>query len=210
MRANKLTKALMATGILFVGQAQAVVEDVSVSFTTIQDVSIALTQAMDFGDDLALASGSTCVLTVTAAGGPSALDSRIAVVAAEGGTYQDSTCDSSDDDKGTAGIYTITGAPGVSVNVTVNPITTGTSFNFVPTAVETTYDGLGDGDSLTDLTITGDTVALANAVDVSGRTVGGLPVAGEARLYVGGTITTVANLVADSAHTEEFTIDVTY
>lgn len=210
MLTNKLTKALMATGFILVGQAHAAVEDVSVSFETIQDVSIALTQAMHFGDDLSLASGSTCTLDVTSVNGPSPLDARIAVASAGGGTYQASDCDSSDDDTGIAGIYTITGAPGVVVNVTVNPITTGTSFNFAPTAVETTYDGSGDGDSLTDLTVTGDTVQLANATDVSGRTVGGLPVAGEARLYVGGTITTVTNLIADSDHTEQFTIDVTY
>ncbi|MGJ8691253.1 MAG: hypothetical protein ACSHW0_02085 [Thalassotalea sp.] len=214
MRANKLTKVLLVTGLAFSTQVLAKSEDYKVNFTTIADVSIALTQAMDFGDDLNLASGSACSMEVNAGDGPSELDARIADAgAAAGGAFQAITGTGCNGGTGTAGIYTITGAPGVTVNISVNGTTGGAAFNFTPEAVVANYDDGTDGDNLKDLTLSGinsaGTVQLATLADET-RTVGGLPVAGESRLYVGGTITTTTKLDADTDYAEDFTIDVTY
>lgn len=219
MKANKLTKVLIAAGLVCSAQSYAATEDFDIGFETIVDVSIGLTQAMDFGSELNLASGTTCTMLVAAATHPDALDAKLASTTTSlltaSTTFQDlsSGCTTTGSEKGTAGVYTITGAPGVDVTITVNAITAGTDFNFVPTVTVVDYDGTGDDDIFTDLTGTTDktgVVTLANAVDVSGRTTGGLPESGQTKVYVGGTITTLVKLTADDDYDEDFTIEVTY
>jgi hypothetical protein len=216
MKANKITKVLMTASLLaLTASVQAADEDFAINFTTIADVSITQLTPMDFGGELNLAPGSSCTMLVSNTVTPSAVVAKAkdGAGAAESATYQDlsGACDAGE--KGTAGIYTITGAPGVKVNVTVNALVGGTNFSFVPTATGVVYDNATDGDAFATFTASGNnqtgSVTLASSDDVLGGT-GGVPVIGESQLFVGGTITSSATLLAGKTYTEQFTIDVTY
>jgi hypothetical protein len=65
MRANNLKKSLICTALLGVfcaGSTQAATVTVDFAFQTVPDVSILLETALDFGGDVPLSAGSTCIM----------------------------------------------------------------------------------------------------------------------------------------------------
>lgn len=220
MKANKMNKSILSLGVavaIFGGQALAATNDYGVDFKTVVDVSILQVTPMDFGSDLRLNVGATCSLLVAAgtaaAGYPGDVVLRVANVAddAQHANYGLTAGDCDATAPGVPGLYEITGAPGVPVKITMNSITTGAAFDFVPNGVSVTYDGATGGDVavavLADTQIALDT---ANTIE-SGDAVGsGTPLQGKLYLAVGGQINVKSILTAGTTYTENFTIDLTY
>jgi hypothetical protein len=212
-----ISTAVLAFG--YSGLVQANVQTVGFSFTTVPDVSIVEATPINFGADLRLATGTTCTLNVSAADGPDQSAARLGVATSEGSTYQQrlGDCDElgADNSTGTAGVYNIVGANGVSVSIDVNPILPNGAnfFSFSPTATAATYDGLANGDSLVAFGVSAGVasnsaaVILANAADTGV----GSPVPGQTKLFVGGTLTAQQQLTAGTTYNlQQFTVDVVY
>lgn len=210
MKANKLTKVLLTAGLVFSIQSQATDVDLGLNFATVADVAITQDTALDFGSDLIAAAGSACTMAVDGTAVPDELTAQMGVVAPAGehATYADLSGDCDATAKGTPGVYTISGAPGQEVTITLNPLN-GTDLTFVPSGVASDYDGAEDGDLFTAVPS-----ATATLVDLAGsgdtRTDGGFPTSGQVKLFVGGIVTAKTNLAASTAYTEQFVIDANY
>lgn len=217
MKLKMMKKALIPASIAtaaFSGYLNAATENYAVGFSTVPDITITEVTALDFGNGLGLASGSTCVMVGdstagTYIGDPTMNLSQDTPVAA-GGNHGDTTCATGVNDSGTVGVYEVIGVPGGTVSITVNDIGSGTAFNFTSTGCAGNYDGLADGDGCTDLTSGAASVQLAAPGDTVGNTGTGNPVSGTTRISVGGTITTQQAHTAGTLLTESFVIDVTY
>jgi hypothetical protein len=216
MKAKILQKSLIVAGMmsgLLSMSSHAADADLSFSFETIVDVSIVQTQGLDFGADLAISAASTCTLLVSSTVRPGSVAARqgLGVAVAESGTFETRTGDCDNAGVGTAGIYTITGAPGVTVNVTVNPIAPagGLDFSFVPTGAVINYvSDVTDDTILNVVSATELPVILADTDDVSTT---GSPIAGQTLLFVGGTLTAQQTLTAGTTYnTQTFVVDVVY
>lgn len=192
----------------------------TVGFDTVPDITLAPTQALDFGSGLGLASGVTCIMALTddltAASYPGDVVMKTArgVPLAAGGTVGDisGTGCATLAAAGTHGLYEISGVNGGTVNVTINNNTTGTDFTFVATGCVANYTAGSDADSC-DAFVPGTPlpVRIADATDTVGNTGGsGIPAPGKALIAVGGTITTTSVHTAGQLLTEQFVIDVTY
>jgi hypothetical protein len=226
MKAMNIQKKLISAAILtvgFSGLAQANVQPVGFSFTTVPDVSISPDVALNFGADLRLATGTTCQLLLddTGPNRPGFAAARLGDSAiTEGATFQNrlGDCDplGVGNTTGTAGVYNINGANGVSVAIDVNPILPNAAnfFSFVPTATAATYNGAALGDSLAAFTLTNSIASNgATAVLLAGPadTGPGSPIPGQTKLFVGGTLTAQQQLTAGSTYNlQTFTIDVVY
>lgn len=219
MKANKMSKSIIAAGVLgALTSVSSLAADTTMTFafTTVPDVSIAEFQAMSFGNDFTLSSGDACTLLVNVAGTeqPASIDARLGLAAtvAAGTSFEAKTGNCDTVNPGTAGIYTITGAAGVEVNITVNAIPAGgVDFSYIPTGCVVDYDGSASGDTCAAFTPAGNnltaSVDLASAAD-TGAT--GSPIPGQAYIFLGGTITAETALLAGSSLSESFTIDVIY
>jgi hypothetical protein len=216
MKANILQKSLIVVGMtsgLASMSSHAADAALSFSFETIVDVSIAQFQGLDFGADLAIAANTTCTLLVGTTDRPGSIVARqgLATAIAAASTFETRTGDCDNTGTGTAGIYAITGAPGVDVTVTVNPIVPagGIDFSFVPAGVAVNYVAATADDTL--LAVVSATpldVQLANTDDVSTT---GSPIPGQTYVYVGGTLTAQQALDAGSTYNAQtFVIDVVY
>lgn len=220
MKAMNLQKTLISTVVLaavYSGAAQANVQPVGFSFTTVPDVSISQAVPLNFGTDLRLGVGTTCILTVSSTNGPGSTAARLGAAVGAGTNFQDRDGDCEPlgvgNSKGTAGVYDITGANGVDVSIVVNPILPNASnfFSFVPSATASTYDGAAGGDSLFLFTNANSTssgvVQLASPADTGA----GSPIPGQTKLFVGGTLTAQQQLTAGFTYNlQEFTVDVVY
>jgi hypothetical protein len=222
MKANILQKSLIVAGMmsgLVSMSSQAADEVMSFSFETIADVSIAQIQGLDFGADLAVGVNSTCDLLVdSTTNRPGSVDARQGVGTTaidETATFQtrEGDCDpTTSGTTGTAGIYAITGAPGVTVTLSVNPIAPagGVDFSFIPTGFGVNYVANTADDTLVDIDPAGGGVdiILAAADDISDT---GSPIPGQSFVYVGGALTAQRTLTAGTTYnTQTFVIDVVY
>jgi hypothetical protein len=222
MKTNVLSKALLALAIGCAGvslSSHAADGNYKVKFTTVPDVSIALVTALSFGQDLTLAPSSTCEMAVTTTANPGTIAGRIAQ--AVGGvyatgpetTYQNMTGNCDNTTKGTAGVYRITGAKGITVDITVNGIAPGVGdFSYAPSGIVSTYEGGTDADTFVAVTNAGNnatgSTTLANDSDLT--TEAGSPIAGQALIFLGGEVTVQNQLLAGTSPTQQFTIDVVY
>ncbi|WP_448567980.1 hypothetical protein [Thalassotalea ganghwensis] len=221
MNTNTFKKLAVATTIssALSVTANAADVDMSFAFTTVPDVAIVEQQAMNFGNDFTLAIASTCNMQVesgAADAAPGNILARMgAALAGNGANYQAKTGDCDQANPGVAGIYKISGAKGVLVDITVNGINAGgVDFSYLPEGCYVVYNNASDGDVCTNFTAgTGNTVVgtttLATDADTIGNT-SGSPIAGEALIFLGGTITAQNTLTAGSTYVESFTIDVVY
>ena len=218
---NKVKLSVIIAAISLSTSAIAASTSYDVGFSTVPDIALIQKTAMDFGSGLGLASGSICAMAIsddaTAAtyvgDGTMGLASTGGdTVGANFGDLSGVGCIITAGDKGTPGLYEISGVPGGTVNVTVNNITSGTAFNFTASGCVGTYNGAGNGDNCTAFTPgTPLPVTLANAADTVGNTAGaGIPSPGITRISVGGTITSAQTNTPGTLLTEAFTIDVTY
>jgi hypothetical protein len=225
MKAINCKKTLLASALIAVSglstSTLAADGTFGLNFTTVPDVSIAQVIALNFGDDLQLATGSDCTLAVNATTAtPSSAAALIDVSGdvTEGANFQlrSGACDSGSLTDGIVGKYVINGAEGVTVSITVNPILTGSggNFAFAPQGVASNYAATGD-DSVEPLTpgvgqtATAD-IRLHAATDaVAGGT--NIPFPGQSFLFVGGTLTADTQLTAGTIYTAStFVVDVTY
>ena len=223
MKANKLNKTLLAAGVcasLVSLSSNAATGNWTVNFTTVPDVSIAQVagSVMSFGQDLKLAPASTCSMAVSTAAHPGSIAGRLAVATgtyttAAATTYQDMSGNCNSTTKGTAGVYRITGAKGVTVGITVNGIPPGVGdFSYVPTGIVGNYDKAADGDDFNPITTSGNnaTGTAVLAADSDSSTVGGSPISGQTLMFLGGTVTVQNQLTAGVPVTQQFTVDVIY
>lgn len=221
MKANMLKKSLL-TGAVIAAVAsiststQAADGTFGFKFTTVPDVSIAPDIPLSFGADLVLSASSTCTLVLDATTGkPSNVDARqgIGAASAAGANFQSRTGNCDNTQKGTAGRYIITGAQGVDVNITVNPILPGAGdFSFVPEALAVDNAAGADNDLLEVLIANGQAregaVRLASTTDTG---VSGSPIPGQTYLYVAGTLTAQNQLTAGTTYSSQtFVVDVVY
>lgn len=223
MKANKLNKTLLAAGVcasLVSLTSNAATGNWTVNFTTVPDVSIAQVAGgiLSFGQDLKLAPSSTCTMAVSAVAHPGSIAGRIAAATATyttaaAGTYQDMSGNCNTATKGTAGVYRITGAKGVTVGITVNGIAPGAGdFSYVPTGIVANYNKAADGDTFAAITTSGNnaTGSAVLAADLDSSTVGGSPISGQTLMFLGGTVTVQNQLTAGLPVTQQFTVDVIY
>lgn len=224
MKFNKIVNALSATGILCAAlvsnNALADNQAYTFGFTTVADVAVAELTELNFGGQLALAGGTVCTLNVGSAlvDSPSVSAAKIAngLTSAAGANYANLVgvgCGSAAGTPGIPGVFEITGAGGVEVDVTLTSQLAGTSFNFVPNGVGVLHDGAAtNGDTFVAITAgSAATLKLANLNDLLTNTAGtGVPSVGKSLFFVGGVATVVTTLLAGTEYTETFGVDVVY
>jgi hypothetical protein len=221
MKANNMRKTLICSAVLAMGVsslAQANVVTADFAFTTVPDVAIAESVALDFGSDLRLGTGTTCVLSVNDTAGPGSTAGRYGPSTPTVGTFQQRSGDCEPaglgNSTGTAGVYDITGANGVQVDIVVNPILPNASnnFAFVPTATAVNYDNGADNDNLVTFAAgAGSTATGTTQLATSSDTGVGSPIPGQTKLFVGGTLTAQQQLTAGTTYNlQQFSVDVVY
>jgi hypothetical protein len=224
MKYNKIVKALSKTGvvcaILASSSAFAADETYTFGFTTVADVAVAEITELNFGGQLALAGGTVCQLNVgnAVADLPSESDAKIANGSSVGaGTNYANLvgvgCGSAAGTDGVPGVFEITGASGVEVDVTLTSQLAGTNFNFVPNGVGVFHDGNAtNGDTFVPITAgAAATLRLANLNDLLTNTgSAGVPSVGNSLFFVGGTATVTTTLLAGTEYTETFGVEVVY
>jgi hypothetical protein len=210
-----LALAVMAAASLS-ASVEAKVEPLVVSFTTVPNISLVESAGMDFGIGMSLANNVACAMAVDASTNyPGDVVMKSATGTATGtpaGDLSGAGCLASVGSKGTIGLYEISGIAGGTVKVTVNNITTGTSFNYVATGCVANYNDGGDGDSCEVITpgTPVDAVIASSGDTVGNAGTAGIPAPGKTLIALGGTITTAKTHVANEDMSESFTIDVTY
>lgn len=218
MKANLMKKSALAACITVTLSsvsmlAQAADGTFGLNFTTVPDVAIVETTALDFGADLALGQSTTCTLVVDGTtGAPSSTDARAATgsVDPQGANYGSRTGDCDSAGTGTVGKYTITGADGVEVNITLNSILPGAgTFSFAPLGIVVNYDAAGGGDTYT--VVAADVTQQTDLATSADNGIGGSPIPGQTFLYVAGTLTAQEVLTAGLTYsTQQYVIDVVY
>jgi hypothetical protein len=218
MKANFLKKSALAGCITLSLSsvsmlAQAADGTFGLNFTTVPDVAIVETTGLDFGADLALAQSTTCTMVVDGTtGAPASTDARLAGggVVAEGANYGSRTGDCDNAGTGTVGKYTITGADGVEVNITLNSILPGAgTFSFAPVGIVVDYDAATDGDAYA--VLAPDVIQQADLATSADIGTGGSPIPGQTFLYVAGTLTAQEVLTAGLTYAaQQYVIDVVY
>lgn len=109
----------------------------------------------------------------------------------------------------TLGFYTVDGAPGATVDITVVDGDSG-SVTLAPSGCVGDYDGGADGDSCVALNSgTPASIQLASAGD-TGTLGEGTPIAGQTRIALGATATASTTLTAGTPYPVDFQINVTY
>jgi hypothetical protein len=216
---NKYLLPLAVTAALSSTSVLAATANYSVGFTTVPDIGITQVQAMNFGSGLSLASGVACAMAVTNAGNSYPGDQLLRIAGAtadtvgtEVGDLTGAGCTASVGSKGTIGIYRIDGIAGGTVRVTVNNSTGNADFDYTATGCIGDYVAGTAGD-ICDAVTPGVAVdvRLADASDTVGNgATEGIPNPGQARIVLGGSITTTAVHTAGQTLTESFNITVTY
>lgn len=224
MKYNKIQTVLASSGLacamLLSTSASAVSTNYDFTFDTVQDVALVPVTELNFGGKLGLQAGDTCEMRVgaLAANAPGVTAALMAdgTTLGAGANYgelfgADCGADAVGTD-GTPGVYRITGAGGVVVDISLTSQGAGAFFNFVPAGVAVNYDGAADGDDLQPVNGGLDaTITLANTADQAGNTPGsGFPVVGESLIFLGGDITVTSLLNAGQEYTQTFGIDVVY
>lgn len=205
MKKSNLYKALAASALLSTAMvANAKTETYSVGFVTIQDLTITQDQALSFGQNIIGKAGTTCTLTfaenvtttTTTKAAPSNFNDGLSgngCLEVAGGATPTTTSN-------LAGVYTVSGAAGQTVNLTVASIT-GSDFNFTPSAKAIT-DGA-------DINVAGSFVDVF--ADSAQSDALGAGAANNLVLVVGGTLTVgSADLDANKPYSGSFTITATY
>jgi hypothetical protein len=219
MKANILQKSLIVAGMmggLASMSSQAADADLSFSFETIVDVGITQVTGLDFGTDLSVDIASTCTLLVSDTAAPGSVAARMGLsttATAATGTYETRTGDCDNSSSGTAGIYAITGGPGVDVDITVNPITAtaGEAFSFIPAGVVVDNSDDSATSSTFENFTSGTLISARLPSSADGTFTSGSPIAGQTYLYVGGTLQAEETLDAGFVYnTQEFVVDVVY
>jgi hypothetical protein len=226
MKAINCKKTLLASALIAMSglstSTLAADGTFGLNFTTVPDVSISQVIGLNFGDDLQLATGSTCTLAVDASSTntPSSAAGLLDVSGdiTEGTDFQlrSGNCDSTSTSDGIVGKYVINGAEGVTVSITVNPIITGSGGNFAfsPQGVASNYAAAAD-DTFVALapgvgqTATADVRLHSSADADQGGTSSPFP--GQSFLFIGGTLTADTQLTAGTVYAAStFVVDVTY
>ncbi len=196
------------------------------SVTTIDDVSITPVQPLDFGSTIMTTAG-TCVMTA-ALPGSTLMEFQTSATGASGGTYGGTTNTSGacidtpgSDTSVTPGIWRISGAAGIGVNLLVSQIAQASAdYTFSPTGgCYVLFDGAAaaaDSDSCATLTpgtvVTSATAKLSIGAGEAhiGDIQGVASTAGDLLFTIGGTITIVNALTAETDYPLTFQVDVTY
>lgn len=221
MKFNKIYNVLASSALICTAlttlNTQAALTNYTFGMTTVPDVALVPVTALNFGGKLALTAGTTCSMLVDAdlANKPGDVTAKIANAGiADGANYGELAgvgCGNAGT-KGTVGVYKITGAAGVEVDITLTPQLAGTNFNFTPSGVAANYEGNSDGDTLVVLSgVAATAVRLAASGDVSGNVGGaGVPAAGESLILLGGLVQVTNTLLAGANYQETFGLDVVY
>lgn len=209
----KKAKQALAVGAVILGTSSTAFsasESFDLTVTTLPDVAITELQALDFGSNMYVGAGLSCFMDAATPGdgnnGTTADMNYEAggVAPSKFGELSGTGCVAAA--VASPGIYELSGLTGLDVDVTVTGVT-GTDFTFYPNSgcIEN-YDGGAAGDTCESF-IPGaaETVTLADTGD-DGNAADGIAI-----MTVGGTITIGgADLTANTAYTENFTIEVTY
>lgn len=216
---------LAAFGVTFALTASA--DTFTASVTTIDDVTITEVVALDFGTTVNTTPG-TCAMNANNPGS-TLMEFQTSATGADGATYGATTntggaCVDTlgSDPTVTPGVWRISGAAGQGVNLLVSEIAQGsTDYTFNPTGgCYVLFDGAAaaaDSDACTTLTpgvvVTSATAQLSagSATEAHVGDIQGVPsIAGDLLFTVGGTITIVNALTAETAYPLTFQVDVTY
>jgi hypothetical protein len=223
MKQSKIYNALASSALICTAlvslNTQALDNPYTFGFSTVPDVELDPVTALNFGGKVALTGGTTCTLNLSATAGnePGNVTGKLSDgnTTPDGANYselQGAGCGVTAGTKGTTGVYRITGAAGVEVDITLTSQLAGTNFNFVPAGVAINYDGASDGDTITDIAAGSATsVKLAASGDITGNTgTPGVPIAGQSLLFVGGQVQVTQTLLAGQTYQETFDIEVVY
>jgi hypothetical protein len=231
MQPNK-TKLALQIGAVVLGAlcaSNSYADTFQAAITTIDDVEITERVELSFGSNMYTTAG-TC--TILAAADSVALQQPGGVLMnymnnagtlTQGTNYGDlsgTSCVTGDAEGATAGVWDISGVQAGTVSILFSQVDQSdpTLFEFSPDTgcyVNFNGDTTDDADSCDAFTvgnvITGAILAATAEDDASGAGTGsGASVAGELSFTVGGTVTVLDDLVAETGYDLAFQIDVTY
>jgi hypothetical protein len=187
----------------------AKLESFPVTVTALPDVTLVEESQISFGTNMFIDANGTCVMDADVPGDVLMQLQRATAVtqATDYASISGSGC--VDGGAGTtAGLYTVQGLQGQTVNISIGGITSA-DFNFSPAGCIGTYEGAASGDTCPTYSGPQTAVAkpLANTTEDSDANVTG----GELRFSVGGTITIgTSDLNAGDPYDGDFTVTVVY
>jgi hypothetical protein len=208
---NIIKKTILSLMVLGTTNAIADTGTYTFSFTTVPALTVAETQAIDFGQALALSNGSACTMLMdeTSHFPASSVDYFSASNIANGtpGQFAASTCaTSAAGTSGTYGIYTITGLLNSEIQVTVTGdaevAANGIDFDADGYVVDYNNGGANTREAVNDGVAA--TLHLAGGADSTYTT------PGTTHLLLGGTINNLRDLTLGEPLTAGFVVDVTY
>ncbi|TWX67478.1 hypothetical protein [Colwellia sp. C1TZA3] len=207
MQPNK-TKIALVIGALYLGASGASYAASlapTVKMTTRDDVTLSQVTALAFGPNIFTTAGTSCLMDADTPGDIIAQANGTAEKA-NFGELSGTGCVTGA--SGTPGVYKVSGSPGAGITVTVSGLNTDPLFTFTPNngcIVE--YDQVSEGDTCKALAS-----ATATTTIIAGTTDGGDDevTSGELIMSIGGTLSVVSALTADTPYTDQFKINVVY
>jgi hypothetical protein len=211
MQPNK-TKISLIIGAMYLGvsgASYAASEPFVITATTIADVLINEDTPLDFGANIFVTTG-TCTMDASDPGevllqvGGAADTAAVAF-----GDLSGDSCIAGN--TGTPGVYTVSGASGTEVNITLGGITTA-DFTYTPdSSAYSNYTGVDDADAIGALSAVSTTTDFLAADDEDAGEIVSNAVGGELVFTLGGTLTILQELTPETTYNAEtFTVSVTY
>jgi hypothetical protein len=233
MQPNK-TKLALQIGAVVLGAccaSNAFADTFTATVNTVDDVTInpRAGQVLDFGPNILVTAGGICTINVDGAtdrpGGVLMNYAETADPVAQATTFGSITggaplgcaTTATAASGASVGVWDVVGAPGVTVNLLLSPVTQIGDFTFLPDGCYVTYNNAdtADGDSCTDIgsnaAATATFAANTNEDDTSPLTGSGNSVGGQFSIAVGGVLTVgTTPLNPATPYDLSFQIDVTY
>ena len=208
MQPNK-TKIALIIGAIYLGVSGAsfaASESFTITATTIDDLTLDEDVALDFGSNIFTTPG-TCTMNADTPGDALLqLNGTSTAAQADFGDLSGSGCVTGLA-LGTPGVYTATASPGTDISITLNNVTQ-PDYTFEPIGRAGNYDNTSSADGDTAIAI--DTSATVTATTPSADDDDANVVQNELVFTLGGTLTVLNALVADTTVADVFTVTVVY
>lgn len=213
MRHNKILKALaVTTTVVLSTSVLAATVTGSVGFRTIKDVTVTETNSVNFGNSIVPLAGKTCSF----AGFDTGLATGASKLAVPTSTAAIDIAGTgcTDGDDATPGYFTISGATGASIKITVNSsdAVAFPDYTFTPAVQYSAFPVGGAANTSADNTnqigtnIFPDTTTTVVLNDANVTNADD----GQGTLFVGGTLSIVNDLSYDTSYSVDYVVDVTY
>jgi hypothetical protein len=209
MQPNK-TKIALVIGAMYLGvnnASYAATESFSITAETVADVTLLEVTEIDFGTNIFTTTG-VCIMD---ADSPTSdllqINATGAIAETNYGALTGGGCING---VATPGLYKITGAAGQNVNITLSGVTE-TDYTFEPDGSVGSYQGTNADDAIGTLSFSGvNSFPLAGGDDENNGITVTTAAAGELVFTLGGTLTVLAPIAANTSFTNTFAVNVVY